>query len=68
MVEVPKPSGRKQKRGCCVPSGGGGGKTGYPRPPDPSPVSNDIMVAKVIFMGDSRVGKTAIISAFMEGR
>ena len=53
---------KKKKGGCC------GGK------PKPGPIDDDMMMdmeekeksAKVIIMGNTRVGKTCIIRSFME--
>ena len=66
------------RKGCCATGGGSGGSTqnnnhGSASNPRTNPISvpvpddsNEVKFAKIIFMGDAKVGKTSIIKAFID--
>ena len=73
MVEAGEPS-----KGCCANGGGGGAQpaagsnhTSTSKRESkgnelPQSTTSDVNTAKIIFMGDARVGKTSIIKAFID--
>ena len=67
-----------ERKGCCATGGGSSGSTqnnnhGSASNPRTNPISvpvpddsNEVKFAKIIFMGDAKVGKTSIIKAFID--